>query len=110
MFNRYLDQQPPPGPSAKAEPEQQPKPQAASSPPAATRPAPGGLGGNRLLGELTGNLGDLFGSILNGVTREQFDAGDILLVLIILLLLLDGDDLEIVITLALMLLLGLGDS
>lgn len=52
--------------------------------------------------------------LLSGITEhfklENFDTGDILLVLIILFLFLEGDNLELVITLGLMLLLGLSED
>lgn len=66
---------------------------------------------NDLIKEVTGGLGQLLDGILKHFSLENFDTGDILLVLIILFLYLeDGDNLELVITLGLMLLLGLGDD
>ena len=65
---------------------------------------------NDLVGEITGGLGQLLEGIRKHFSPENFDTGDILLVLIILFLYLEGDNLELVITLGLMLLLGLGDD
>ena len=67
---------------------------------------------NDLLGEVTGGLGQLLDGVTKHFKLENFDTGDILLVLIILFLYLeDGDNLELVITLGLLLLLGLdGDE
>ena len=65
---------------------------------------------NDLVGELTGGLSQLLDGVLKHFSLENFDTGDILLVLIILFLYLEGDNLELVITLGLMLLLGLGDD
>ena len=66
---------------------------------------------NDLLGEVTGGLSQLLDGVLKHFSLENFDTGDILLVLIILFLYLEsGDNLELVITLGLLLLLGLGDD
>ena len=66
---------------------------------------------NDLLGEVTGGLSQLLDGVLKHFSLENFDTGDILLVLIILFLYLEsGDNLELVITLGLLLLLGLGDE
>ena len=65
---------------------------------------------NDLVGEITGGLGQLLEGVFKHFSLENFDTGDILLVLIILFLYLEGDNLELVITLGLMLLLGLGDD
>ena len=65
---------------------------------------------NALLGELTGGITQLIGSIGKQFSLSQLDTGDILLVLIILFLFLEGDNLELVITLGLMLLLGFHDD
>ena len=65
---------------------------------------------NDLMGEITGGLSQLLDGVLKHFSLENFDTGDILLVLIILVLSLEGDNLELVITLGLMLLLGLGDD
>lgn len=65
---------------------------------------------NDLIGEITGGLGQLLDGVLKHFSLENFDTGDILLVLIILFLYLEGDNLELVITLGLLLLLGLGDD
>ena len=65
---------------------------------------------NDLVGEITGGLGQLLDGVLKHFSLENFDTGDILLVLIIPFLYLEGDNLELVITLGLMLLLGLGDD
>ena len=83
-------------------------------------PHPGGAGGpvqpmrsrNDLLKDVTGGLGQLLDGVTKHFKLENFDTGDILLVLIILFLYLeDGDNLELVITLGLLLLLGLdGDE
>ena len=65
---------------------------------------------NDLVGEITGGLGQLLEVVRKHFSLENFDTGDILLVLIILFLYLEGDNLELVIILGLMLLLGLGDD
>ena len=65
---------------------------------------------NDLVGEITGGLSQLLDGVRKHFSLENFDTGDILLVLIILFLYLEGDNLELVITLGLMLLLGLGDD
>ena len=65
---------------------------------------------NDLVGEITGGLGQLLEGVRKHFSLENYDTGDILLVLIILFLYLEGDNLELVITLGLMLLLGLGDD
>lgn len=78
------------------------------------RPAPRPVGPppskNDLVGEITGGLSQLLDGVLKHFSLENFDTGDILLVLIILFLYLEGDNLELIITLGLMLLLGLGDG
>ncbi len=82
--------------------------------PGQNRPAPRPMGPsqskNDLVGEITGGLGQLLDGVMKHFSLENFDTGDILLVLIILFLYLEGDNLELVITLGLMLLLGLGDD
>ena len=82
--------------------------------PGQNRPAPRPAGPspskNDLVGEVTGGLSQLLSGVLKHFSLENFDTGDILLVLIILFLYLEGDNLELVITLGLMLLLGLGDD
>ena len=79
-----------------------------------TRPVPRPMGPvpskNDLAAEVTGALGQLLDGVRKHFSLENFDTGDILLVLIILFLYLEGDNLELVITLGLMLLLGLGDD
>ncbi len=63
---------------------------------------------NDLLKDVTGGLSQLLDGVFKHFSLENFDTGDILLVLIILFLYLeDGDNLELVITLGLLLLLGL---
>ena len=119
MYNRYLDDsefilldpEPQPGTPGHQAPGQnrpgQPKP-------GQNRPTPRPMGPppskNDLMGEITGGLGQLLGGLRKHFSLENFDTGDILLVLIILFLYLEGDNLELVITLGLMLLLGLGDD
>ena len=76
----------------------------------ASRPTGPSQSKNDLVGEITGGLGQLLDGVLKHFSLENFDTGDILLVLIILFLYLEGDNLEQIITLALMLLLGLGDD
>ena len=75
-----------------------------------TRPMGPAQPKNDLVGEIAGGLGQLLDGVLKHFSLENFDTGDILLVLIILFLYLEGDNLELVITLGLMLLLGLGDG
>ena len=66
---------------------------------------------NDLVGEVTRGLGQALDGVMKHFKLENFDTGDILLVLIILFLYLeDGDNLELVITLGLLLLLGLDDG
>ena len=125
MYNRYLDDSefilldPEPQAAAPGHPAQgqdhshgqgrpnQPRP-------VQSRPAPRPMGPspskNELMGEITGGLSQLLDGVRKHFSLENFDTGDILLVLIILFLYLEGDNLELVITLGLMLLLGLGDD
>lgn len=66
---------------------------------------------NDLLKDMTVGLSQLLDGLLQHFKLEDFDTGDILLVLIILFLYLeDGDNLELIITLGLLLLLGLDDG
>ena len=125
MYNRYLDDfgggsfvqlDPEPHQGASGQPRQPQRPGPAQS--HAGHPASGGWSRppepfrskNDLLKEVTGGLGQLLDGVLKHFSLENFDTGDILLVLIILFLYLEGDNLELVITLGLMLLLGLGDD
>ena len=103
MYNQYLDG----SDFVLLEPEPQGPGQ--HRPQDRGRPAPG-PSQNDLMGEITGGLGQLLDGVLKHFSLENFDTGDILLVLIILFLYLEGDNLELVITLGLMLLLGLGDD
>lgn len=98
MYNRYFNHDE----YVQIEPEHTPPPEPVTKKDA--QPA------SALLGEVSGGITQLLGGLFKNLKTENFDAGDILLVLIILLLLLEGDNLEIVITLGLMLLLGLGDD
>lgn len=127
MYNQYLDgsdfilledepQAAPPGQNrpqgrgqshpGQGHPNQQ---RAGQSRPAAQTMGPS-RSKNDLVGEITGGLGQLLDGVLKHFKLENFDTGDILLVLIILFLYLEGDNLELVITLGLMLLLGLEDN
>ena len=127
MYNRYLDgsefivMEPEPQTGAPGHPGQdqdRPGPNSQNRPnqlrPGQNRPAPRPMGPspskNDLVGEITGGLGQLLDGVRKHFSLENFDTGDILLVLIILFLYLEGDNLELVITLGLMLLLGLGDD
>lgn len=124
MYNQYLDDSdfilldPEPQASAPGRGRQQGQNHGQGHPnqqrPAQKRPASRPMGPssskNDLVGEITGGLGQLLDGVLKHFSLENFDTGDILLVLIILFLYLEGDNLELVITLALMLLLGLGDD
>ena len=119
MYNRYLDDSEfvllDPEPQANAPGHQthgqnrpnQPRP--GQNRPAA-RPNGPSPSKNDLVGEITGGLTQLLDGVRKHFSLENFDTGDILLVLIILFLYLEGDNLELVITLGLMLLLGLGDD
>ena len=119
MYNRYLDDSEfillDPEPQAGAPVHQmhgqnrpnQPRPGQVCPTPRPTGPSPSK---NDLIGEITGGLGQLLNGVRKHFSLENFDTGDILLVLIILFLYLEGDNLELVITLGLMLLLGLGDE
>jgi hypothetical protein len=108
MYNRYLDQTSAAETVLPAEPAPHERRQVEHKPP--DRPHPAHRPPDRLLGDLSGALGDLLGGVSKHFSLGELDAGDILLVLIILFLFLEGDDLELVITLGLMLLLGLGDD
>ena len=127
MYNRYLDDSefilldPEPQAVAPGHPIQgqdRSHPHGEGRPsqtrPGQNRPTPRPMGPssskNDLMGEITGGLGQLLGGVRKHFSLENFDTGDILLVLIILFLYLEGDNLELVITLGLMLLLGLGDD
>ena len=127
MYNRYLDddefilldpepQANAPGHPAQGQDRSHPHRQSRSNHPHSgqNRPAPRPMGPspskNDLVGEITGGLGQLLDGVRKHFSQENFDTGDILLVLIILFLYLEGDNLELVITLGLMLLLGLGDD
>ena len=117
MYNRYLDDSefmlldPEPQTAAPSHPAQG---RDRAHPRGQSRPAPRPMGPppskNDLVGEITGGLGQLLEGVRKHFSLENFDTGDILLVLIILFLYLEGDNLELVITLGLMLLLGLGDD
>ena len=119
MYNRYLDGDefvlldPEPqnsAPGRRAQGQGRPN----QPHPGQNRPAPRPVGPppskNDLVGESTGGLSQLLDGVRKHFSLENFDTGDILLVLIILFLYLEGDNLELVITLGLMLLLGLGDD
>jgi hypothetical protein len=117
MYNQYLDgsefvllepepQNTPPG-HHQGQPNQRPQGRPGQSRPASR---PMGQSKNDLVGEVTSGLTQLLDGVLKHFSLENFDTGDILLVLIILFLYLEGDNLELVITLGLMLLLGLGDD
>ena len=127
MYNRYLDDSEfmllDPEPQANAPGHQaqdrnrshQPGQNRPSQPrPGQNRPASRPVGPssskNELMGEITGGLSQLLEGVRKHFSLENFDTGDILLVLIILFLYLEGDNLELVITLGLMLPLGLGDD
>ena len=121
MYNRYLDgnefilleepQANTPGHQAQ---NQNHSNQHGQGHPGQNRPTPRPMGPspskNDLAGEVTGGLSQLLKAVSKHFSLENFDTGDILLVLIILFLYLEGDNLELVITLGLMLLLGLGDD
>lgn len=98
MYNRYLDRDD----YIFVESE----PAAPPAPPPETDSSAGKS--SPLLGEVSGGISQLLSGLMKHLKADQFDSGDILLILIILLLFLEGDNLEIVITLGLMLLLGLG--
>ena len=117
MYNRYLDdsefilldQEPQAGaPGHPAQGRDRPHPNGQHRP--APRPMGPSPSKNDLVGEITGGLSQLLDGVRKHFSLENFDTGDILLVLIILFLYLEGDNLELVITLGLMLLLGLGDD
>lgn len=125
MYNQYLDdsefillepepQASPPGRQSQGQNRSQTHGQSRPNQPhpVQNRPAPKPGGPppskNDLAGEVTRALSQLLDGVLKHFSLENFDTGDILLVLIILFLYLEGDNLELVITLGLMLLLGLG--
>ena len=126
MYNRYLDddefilleepQTDAPGHQVQSQNHSHPHGQnrPGQPRPGQSGPAPRPMGPspskNDLMGEITGGLGQLLEGVRKHFSLENFDTGDILLVLIILFLYLEGDNLELVITLGLMLLLGLGDD
>jgi len=120
MYNQYLDNsgfvllEPEPhgqsggrtgqdqGQHRQSRPNSQPHTGGSRRPPEPARPK------NDLVGEVARGLGQLLDGVMKHFSLENFDTGDILLVLIILFLYLeDGDNLELVITLGLLLLLGL---
>lgn len=114
MYNHYLDgsdfvllEPDAQGASHQRRPQNQGRP---NGPRPAPRPMDTPRSKNDLVGEITGGLGQLLDGVRKHFSLENFDTGDILLVLIILFLYLEGDNLELVITLGLMLLLGLGDD
>lgn len=118
MYNQYLDGSefilldPEPQAQSPGRPAQgrgRPGPEPSHRPPSQPGPRPG-QSKNDLVGEITGGLGQLLDGVLKHFSLENFDTGDILLVLILLFLYLEGDNLELVITLGLMLLLGMGDD
>ena len=119
MYNRYLDDSefvlldPEPqtaAPGRQTHGQNRPnQPRPGQNRPA-LRPVGQSPAKNDLVGEITGGLGQLLEGVRKHFSLENFDTGDILLVLIILFLYLEGDNLELVITLGLMLLLGLGDD
>lgn len=100
MYSQYMD-----GAFSPLTQEQKTPPKPPGDHPQQGAPRPSG----DLLGDVTGGLSKVLGGVLKQFSVENFDTGDILLVLIILLLFLEGDNLEVVITLGLMLLLGLHD-
>ena len=120
MYNQYLDDnsfvllEPEPQGQPIGHPNQgqtrqnrpgQPHPNGPRRPPEPVRSK------NDLVGEVTRGLGQALDGVMKHFKLENFDTGDILLVLIILFLYLeDGDNLELVITLGLLLLLGLDDE
>ena len=127
MYNRYLDDSefvlldPEPQTGTPGHPQRgqnRPEPHGPGRPsqprPGPSHPAPRPAGPspakNDLVGEITGGLSQLLEGVRRHFSLENFDTGDILLVLIILFLYLEGDNFELVITLGLMLLLGLGDD
>lgn len=104
MYNQYLDDSEFELLEPEAPPQRQQRPRQ-------QRPAPSPeRSPSDLFGEVTGGVTQLLDGVMKHFSLEQFDTGDILLVLIILFLFLEGDNLELVITLGLMLLLGLGDD
>ena len=122
MYNQYLDDSefilldPEPqtnSPGHQAQGQHRPDPHGQGRP-NQSRPVPRPVGPsptkNELMGEVAGGLSQLLEVVRKHFSLENFDTGDILLVLIILFLYLEGDNLELVITLGLMLLLGLGDD
>lgn len=117
MYNQYLDGsdfvllEPEPQGPGQHRPQDRGRPAPGPSHRPQNHPGPRpGPSKNDLMGEITGGLGQLLDGVLKHFSLENFDTGDILLVLIILFLYLEGDNLELVITLGLMLLLGLGDD
>lgn len=111
MYNQYvngndfvlLEPEPQSGPQRPQQSPSRSQPQSRPAPPPDRNPSD-------LFGEVTGGVAQLLNGVMKHFSLEQFDTGDILLVLIILFLFLEGDNLEIVITLGLMLLLGLGED
>ena len=97
MYNRYLNHED----YVLIDPD----PTIPSTPPKSDRPT-----SSSLLGEVGGSLSKWLHGLSQHISLEQFDTGDILLVLIILFLFLEGDNLELVITLGLMLLFALKED
>lgn len=61
-------------------------------------------------GASSGHEGGGLSGLLKNLHLENFDSGDILLILIMLYLLREGDDLDLVIALGVVLLMGLGEE
>ena len=111
MYNQYLDGsdfvllEEEPQAAAPGRNRPQGQNQHGRNHPGQNRPAPRPMGPsqskNDLVGEITGGLGQLLDGVMKHFSLENFDTGDILLVLIILFLYLEGDNLELVITLEL---------
>lgn len=98
MYNHYQNY----GSYVPIEPEHTPQPSSPAKSESRSPSAP--------LDEISGSITKLLSGVFKHFKLENFDTGDILLVLIILFLFLEGDNLELVITLGLMLLLGLGED
>ena len=119
MYNRDIPQD---AAYAPVEPSPPPPPAVSGSGPAKRpRQAPfqlpgflsGGEGLSALFGKrpaLSGEEGGGLSGLLKSLHLDNFDSGDLLLLLIMLYLLVEGDDLDLVIALGVVLLMGLWEE
>lgn len=99
MYNQYMPRD---GPYSPIEPEDAEQP-SGKRPSASSHHADG----TAFLGAAADGISEALEKLFRQFSFENFDLGDILLILIVLFLFLEGDNLDIVIALGLMLLFGL---